>query len=225
MHKSRILDSVLTPDGREIVLSQRDDLFVIRVDDVELMSNRTYGSEEKLARLGLAVLGPRPATRVLVGGLGMGFTLRAVLDGLADQEDATVVVAELFPTVVEWSRTWLGRLANHPLEDPRVQVVTADVGPLLAGSAHAFDLVLLDVDNGPEPLTLDANHYLYTQRGIATMRSALRPGGVAAVWSASHDIHFADRLHRGGFEVEVHQVSARPGGKGDRHVIFVGRKQ
>ena len=224
MRKTQILDSVLTPDGRELVLYQRDELFVIRVNDVELMSSRAYGSEEKLARLGLAVLGPRPAARTLVGGLGMGFTLRAVLDGLAGQDAAEVVVAELFPTVVNWNRTWLGRLANHPLEDPRVQVVEVDVGHLLAGSTQAFDLVLLDVDNGPEPLTIDANRYLYTPRGIATLRNALRPGGVAAVWSADHDVHFANRLHRGGFEVEVHQVAARPGGKGDRHVIFVGRK-
>ena len=225
MRKSRILDSVLTPDGRELVLYQRDDLFVIRVNDIELMSSRAYRSEEQLARLGLAALGLQPATRILIGGLGMGFTLRAVLDGLADQPHAEVIVAELFPTVVDWNRTWFGKLANHPLDDPRVQVVEVDVAPLLASATQTFDLVLLDVDNGPEAFTIDANHYLYTPRGIANFRNALRPGGVAAVWSASHDIHFADRLHRGGFEVEVRQVSARPGGKGDRHVIFIGRKQ
>lgn len=224
MHKSRILDSVLTPDGRELVLYQRDERFTIRVDDVELMSNHSYGSEEKLARLGLAVLGPRPATRVLVGGLGMGFTLRSVLDGLDGQPHVAVVVAELFPTVVQWNRTWLGKLANEPLEDPRVQVVEADVGWVLATSPEAYDLVLLDVDNGPEPLSLDANHDLYTPRGIVTMRNALRPGGVAAVWSADHDVQFANRLQRGGFEVEVHQVAARPGGKGGRHVIFIGQR-
>ena len=224
MRKSRILDSVLTPDGRELVLYQRDDLFVIRVNDIELMSSRAYRSEEQLARLGLAALGSQPATRILIGGLGMGFTLRAVLDGLAGQPHAEVIVAELFPTVVDWNRTWLGKLANHPLDDPRVQVVEVDVAPLLASATQTFDLVLLDVDNGPQAFTIDANHYLYTPRGIANFRNALRPGGVAAVWSAGHDIHFADRLHRGGFEVAVHQVSARPGGKGDRHVIFIGRK-
>jgi spermidine synthase len=224
MHKSRILDSVVTPDGRELVLYQRDDLFVIRVNDVELMSSRAYRSEEQLALLGLAALGPLPARRILVGGLGMGFTLRAVLDGLTGQQHAEVVVAELFPIVVDWNRTWLGRLANHPLEDPRVQVVEGDVRPLLAGSTQTLDLVLLDVDNGPAAFTIDANRHLYTPRGIATVRNALRPGGVAAIWSADHDIHFADRLHRGGFEVEVRQVSARPGGKGNRHVIFIGRK-
>jgi spermidine synthase len=224
MRRSRTLDSVVTPDGRELVLSQRDDLFVIRVDDVELMSNRAYGSEEKLARLGLAALGARPAPRVLVGGLGMGFTLRAVLDDLAGRHQATVTVAELFPTVIEWSRTWLGHLANHPLDDPRVRIVTGDVASLLMHSPQSFDLVLLDVDNGPEALTLDANDHLYTPRGITTLRNALRPGGVAAVWSAGHDTPFVARLQRGGFDVEVHQVTARPGGKGDRHVIFLGRK-
>ena len=224
MQRSRVLDSVSTADGRELTLHQRDELFTIRVDDIELMSNRAYGSEEKLARLGFAVLGPRAAPRILVGGLGMGFTLRAVLDELGGRHDAEVVVAELLPTVVQWSRTWLGRLANHPLEDPRVQVVEGDVRPLLAASSHAFDLVLLDVDNGPEALTLDTNDHLYTPRGITTVRNALRPGGVAAVWSAGHDVQFANRLQRGGFEVEVHQVESRPGGKGQRHVIFVGRK-
>jgi spermidine synthase len=224
MHQSRILDSVLTTDGRELVLYQRDELFTIRIDDVELMSNRAYGSEQKLARLGFAVLGPRATPRILVGGLGMGFTLRAVLDELGDRHEAEVVVAELLPTVVEWSRTWLGRLTNHALDDPRVQLIEGDVRQLLAVSSGAFDLVLLDVDNGPEALTLDTNAHLYTRRGITMVRNALRPDGVAAVWSAGHDVEFATRLERGGFEVEVHQVSSRPGGKGERHVLFIGRR-
>ncbi len=225
MRKTHILDSVLTPDGGELILTQRDDLFTIRVDGVDLMSNRAHGSEEELARLGFAVLGPCPAPRVLIGGLGMGFTLRAVLDQLAPGAGATVVVAELFPGVVGWNRTWLGPLANHPLEDPRVQIFEGDVGEVLTTSPATFDLVLLDVDNGPHALVIDANHHLYTQRGVRTLLAALRPGGVAAVWSAGHDVQFADRLHRGGFEVEVHQVTARAGGKGDRHVIFIGQKR
>ena len=224
MRQNRILDSVSTADGRELVLYQRDELFTIRIDDVELMSSRAHGSEEKLARLGCAVLGPRTAPRILVGGLGMGFTLRSVLDELSGQRDAEIVVAELFPTVVQWSRTWLGRLTNHSLEDPRVQLVEGDVCQLLVGSSQAFDLVLLDVDNGPEALTLDNNAHLYTPRGITMVRNALRPGGVVAVWSAGHHVEFANRLQRGGFEVEVHQVSSRPGGKGERHVIFIGRR-
>ncbi len=225
MRKTQILDSVLAPDGGELVLTQRDDLFTIRVDGVELMSNWAHRSEEELARLGFAVLGPCPTPRVLIGGLGMGFTLRAVLDQLTPGARADVVVAELFPGVVGWNRTWLGHLADHPLDDPRTQILEGDVGAVLTASPEAFDLVLLDVDNGPNALVVDANHHLYTQRGVRTLHAALRPGGVAAVWSAGHDVQFANRLQRGGFEVEVHQVTARAGGKGDRHVIFIGQKR
>lgn len=222
MLKNRILDSVVTPDGRELVLYQHGSSFAIRVDDDDLMSSRMHGSEEELARLGLAALGKHAAPRVLVGGLGMGFTLRAVLDGLKGKPGARVVVAELFPAVVSWNRTWLADLAKRPLEDRRVEVAEGDVASLLARSPGSFDLILLDVDNGPEAFTLDDNHELYTDAGIAGYRKALRPKGVAAIWSASDDHGFAYRLHRGGFEVEVHRVSARPGGKGGRHVIFLG---
>jgi spermidine synthase len=225
MRKTVILDSVLTPDGGELVLTQRDDLFTIRVDGVDLMSNRSHGSEEELARLGFAVLGACTTPRVLIGGLGMGFTLRAVLDQLTPASGAGVVVAELFPGVIGWNRTWLGPLASHPLDDPRVQIFEGNVGDVLTASPGTYDLVLLDVDNGPNALVVDANHHLYTRRGVQTLHAALRPGGVAAVWSAGHDVQFADRLHRGGFEVEVHQVTARAGGKGDRHVIFLGQKR
>jgi len=225
MRKTQILDSVPTPDGGELVLTQRDDLFTIRVDGVDLMSNRAHGSEEELARLGFAVLGPCSAPRVLIGGLGMGFTLRAVLDQLPPGTGAAVVVAELFPAVVGWNRTWLGPLARHPLDDPRVRMVEGDVGAVLAASPEAFDLVLLDVDNGPHALVIGSNRHLYSRHGIQTLHTALRPGGVAAVWSAGHDVQFADRLHRGGLEVEVHQVRARADGKGDRHVIFLGQKR
>ena len=222
MLKNRILDSVVTPDGRELVLYQHGSMFAIWVDDDDLMSSRMHGSEEELARLGLAVLGKKPEARVLVGGLGMGYTLRAVLDGLQGRPQARVVVAELFPAVVSWNRTWLADLAKRPLEDRRVEVSEGDVAQLLATSPAAFDLILLDVDNGPEAFTLDDNHQLYTDAGIARCRRALKPGGVVAYWSASDDHGFAHRLHCGGFEVEVHRVRARPGGKGSRHVIFLG---
>lgn len=222
MLKNRILDSVVTPDGRELVLYQHGNMFAIRVDDDDLMSSRMHGSEEELARLGLLALDKRPAPRVLVGGLGMGFTLRAVLDGLRGRPQAQVVVAELFPAVVSWNRTYLGELARHPLQDPRVVVEEGDVAKLLARSKEGFDLILLDVDNGPEAFTLDDNHDLYTEKGIATCRAALREGGVVAFWSAGDDHAFAWRLQCGGFEAEVHRVPARPGGKGGRHVIFLG---
>lgn len=222
MLKNRILDSVVTPDGRELVLYQHGNMFAIRVDDDDLMSSRMHGSEEALARLGLAALGAKSSPRVLVGGLGMGYTLRAVLDGLKGKPHAQVVVAELFPAVVSWNRTWLADLAQRPLEDKRVLVEEGDVGRLMKGSPSHYDLILLDVDNGPEAFTLDDNHELYTDAGIAACRRSLRPGGVAAFWSASDDHGFAYRMHKGHFEVEVHRVSARPGGKGGRHVIFLG---
>lgn len=222
MLRNRILDSVVTPDGRELVLYQHGESFAIRVDDDDLMSSRMHGSEESLARLGLQALGPKSSPRVLVGGLGMGFTLRAVLEGLKGKPHSQVVVAELFPAVVSWNRTWLADLARRPLEDKRVVVEEGDVAALLARSKAHFDLILMDVDNGPEAFTLDDNHQLYTDAGIASVHRALKPGGVAAIWSASDDHGFAYRLHRGKFEVEVHRVSARPGGKGGRHVIFLG---
>lgn len=221
----RILDSVPTPDGRELVLYQRGDAFVIRIDDEDLMSSRAHGSEEELARIGLDALGARRAPRVLVGGLGMGFTLRAVLDSLAGDDGATVTVAELFPEVVAWNRGPLAPLAARPLDDPRVRVESGDVGRLLGASKAAFDLVLLDVDNGPEAMTLDANRHLYSPSGIDRIHAALSPGGAVAVWSAGHDPHFAHRLHRAGFDVAVHRVSARANGKGGRHVVFVGRRE
>lgn len=222
MQPSVVRERVVVPDGRVLVLEQRGDGFVIRLGHVELMASRASGSETALARLGLAAVGDRPTPRVLVGGLGMGFTLRAVLDALAER-GGHVVVAELFPDVVRWNRTWLAALAARPLEDPRVEVVEDDVANVLAASPRGFDAVLLDVDNGPVALTAAGNRGLYGSRGIATLRAALRPAGVVGVWSAGPDARFAARLRRGGFEVDVREVRTGPGGKGARHVVFVGR--
>lgn len=218
-----LLDRATTRDGRDLALYQRGADFAIQIGAEELMSSRCHGSEEALAQLGLAALGPRNHPRVLIGGLGMGFTLRAVLDSLAGQV-ATAVVAELMAAVVEWNRTWLGGLAGHPLADPRVQVVVGDVAQQLS-SRSGFDLVLLDVDNGPEALTVDSNRQLYSDRGIARFHASLNPGGVLALWSASPAPQFELRLRRGGFEVAAHKVRARPGGKGSRHVVVVGRRE
>lgn len=222
MRRSVVLERVGTPDGRVLALERRGDVFVIRLANVELMASRASGSEAALARLGLAARADRTAPRVLVGGLGMGFTLRAVLDALAPRK-GRVVVAQLFPEVVRWNRTWLAALAGRPLEDPRVEVVEDDVGNVLTASPRGYDVVLLDVDNGPVALTAAANRGLYGTRGIATLRDALRPGGVVGVWSAGPDARFAARLRRGGFEVDVREVRTGPGGKGARHVVFVGR--
>ncbi len=224
MKPLRVLDCVATPDGRELVLYQRGDVFLIQVDSHDLMSSRAHGSEEELARLALTALGERPAPRLLVGGLGMGFTLRATLDGLARRPGARVVVAEVFPAVVAWNRDFFGHLAARPLADPRVRVEEGDVAELLVSPRQRFDVILLDVDNGPDALTLASNRHLYGQRGLDRLSGALTPGGVLAVWSAAGDARFARRLRRSGFSVSTHRVAARASGKGGRHVIFVARR-
>jgi spermidine synthase len=223
VQRSRTLDFVVTPDGRELVLYQRGDVFHITVDRYELMASRAHGSEEALARLALAPLAAVPAPRVLVGGLGMGFTLRATLDALGERRDALVVVAEMFAAVVAWNRGVLGRLAGEPLADPRVRVVEGDVAEQLAPAS--FDAILLDVDNGPEALTLDRNRRLYSAAGVRRLHDALRPGGVLGVWSASDDPPFAARLAAAGLAASTHRVAARASGKGGRHVVFLGRRQ
>jgi spermidine synthase len=187
------------------------------------MSSRMHGSEEALATFGLRRAKQIAEPCVLVGGLGMGFTLRATLDLLPPE--ATVLVAELLPAVVEWNRGPLGPLANHPLKDRRVQVVERDVGAFLRMSEGRFDAVLLDVDNGPAALTSDVNADLYSDRGIATAKASLRPGGVLAVWSSREDRRFEQRLKYGGFDVTVERVRARLKQGGPKHVIFLGTKR
>jgi spermidine synthase len=222
-----VLDSVTTRDGRRLVLYQRGDDFVIQVDHEELMSSRSHGSEEGLAHLGLRALGPRPSPRILVGGLGLGFTLRAVLDRVGPRTEATVVVAELFPAVVAWNRTWLGHLASHPLDDPRVQVLEKDLADCLGdarSTGKPYDLILLDVDNGPEAFTVSSNRHLYGPRGIGYLRQALVPGGIVAVWSATPAPQFVKQLEKGGFGVQTHHVAARSGSKRHRHVVMVAQR-
>jgi spermidine synthase len=217
----RILDCVITPDGRELVLSQRGDAFHIHIDRHELMASRGHGSEEELARLALAALPARPAPRVLVGGLGMGYTLRAALDALGPE--AAVVVAEVFPAVVAWNQGVLGRLAGEPLADTRVRVLQADVADAVARTEVPYQAILLDVDNGPEAITLESNERIYAPAGLRALHAALVPGGVLAVWSADDDPRFAHRLERTGFAVATRFARARPG-RGARHVVFVARR-
>jgi spermidine synthase len=235
MQRWQILDSDVTPDGRELVLSRRGDMYLIQVDAEELMSSRAHGSEDALARLALEALGGRPGPRVLVGGLGMGFTLRALLDALTERAGSqrgqkghktpapSVIVAEVFPIIVEWNRTHLGHLAGHPLDDRRVRVQVGDVADRLRAD-DPYDVILLDVDNGPDAFTLDRNRFLYTAAGLERIAGALTPGGVLAVWSADDDPRYVDQLHRAGFTAKTHRVHARAVGKGGRHAIFVARK-
>lgn len=211
-----------TPDGSDMALTLRDTEYVILVGGKPLMSSRMHGSEEALAALACADARLRKHPRVLVGGLGMGFTLRATLDLLPP--GATVIVAELVPAVVDWNRTHLAPLAGRPLDDPRVQVEMGDVGALLRRERAAFDAILLDVDNGPESFTTGSNDTLYDNAGVAAAHAALRKGGRLAVWSAWEDRKFEQRLRHYGFTVTVERVRARLKQGGPRHTIFVATR-
>lgn len=221
----RIVEAVVTPDGGELVLYQRGDSFFLQLDGTDLMGSRAHGSEEELARRALVLLGERPAPSVLIGGLGLGYTVRAALDSLEARPRAQIVVAEFFSAVVRWNGGVLAHLAGRPLEDRRVRVAERDVAELVAESPGGFDVILLDVDNGPDALTLERNHHLYTTAGLGRLHRALTPGGVLGIWSAGEDQHFAGRLRRAGFETSMHRVRARSTGKGERHVLFLGRRR
>jgi spermidine synthase len=209
------------PDGGELVLQERDGVFVIRVGGHELMSSRMHGSEEAMAERACAPLASTRSPRVLIGGLGLGYTLRAALDRLPP--GAEVTVAELSPAVVEWNRGPLAPLAGAPLTDARVRVVEADVRDVMRGPATRFDAILLDVDNGPSALTASSNQALYAEAGLALVKGALKPDGVVVVWSAAPDEAFTRRLERQGFTVEVLTVSARGTSRGAKHTLFVAR--
>ena len=217
-----LLAESLTPDGAPITLSREAGALVVRVDGVPLMSSRVHGSEEALASVTCAPLAKRKGARVLVGGLGMGYTLRAALDALG--RDARVVVSELLPCIVEWNRGPIGPLAGHPLDDPRAELVVGDLSALLRRGGARFDAVLLDVDNGPDAFTVPTNAWLYGRPGLAAIRAALAPGGVVAVWSAFVSPRFEKALRAAGLATEVVPVRARGAvKKGSKHVLYVGR--
>jgi spermidine synthase len=203
-------------------LQRRDTEYVILAGGLSLMSSRMHGSEEALATRGCHDARGREGACVLIGGLGMGYTLRATLDLLP--ADATVVVAELVPAVVEWNRGVLAPLANRPLDDARVQIEMGDVSGIVRAARARFDAVLLDVDNGPNAFTSPVNSRLYDDQGLAAMSRALKPGGVVAVWSAWESRRFEQRLKYAGFAVSVDRVRARLKQGGPKHVLFFGRK-
>ncbi len=219
------LASSTTPDGTPLTLDQRGVELVIRAGGKDLMSSRMHGSEEAMAALArpspLPTGAARPDARILVGGLGMGFTLRAALGVLPPGGRCTV--AELVPAVVEWNRGPLGPLAGNPLDDPRATLRVEDVREVLRTTPDTWDSILLDVDNGPDAFTQPGNDALYTVAGLHRARSALRRGGVLAVWSAYEAPEFLKRLQKAGFRPESHRVRARAEGKGPRHVIYLGR--
>ncbi len=214
-----ILGKERAPEGGELVLYHRNGEYSIRVGGRELMSSRAHGSEEELARAACAGLGR--GARVLIGGLGLGYTLRAALDALPGS--TTVVVAELVPAVVTWNRGPLVPLAGRPLEDPRVELEPTDVGAVLRRAGPRWDAILLDVDNGPAALTRKANQALYGDTGLEVAKRALRAGGVLAVWSASPDKSFEKRLGKAGFKAESREVPARGSAGGPMHTLFFGR--
>lgn len=222
MAKFELIGTATIPgQGSELRLLRRNSEFSIKIAGKpgELMNSRLHGSEDALAELACEPIRHRPGVRVLIGGLGMGFTLAAALRVL--EGDADVVVAELVPEVVEWNRGPMGMITGHPLNDARTSISVGDVGKLLRSEKAAFDAIMLDVDNGPEGLTRKENDWLYSSRGLETAQDALRPGGVLAFWSAGRDPAFTERLRRIGFTVEEHVVRAHRPGKGAKHMIWL----
>lgn len=218
----RLLDTATIPGGEgSLRLMQRGSEFSIRLDRYELMNSRLSGSEEILATLACARIKSRKAANVLIGGLGMGFTLRAALASLG--ADAKVTVAELVPAVIAWARGPMADVFGGSLADPRVRLVEADVGEPMRLRASQFDAILLDVDNGPDGLTRKANDALYDLAGLRAAHKALRSGGVLAIWSAAPDEKFTLRLRRAEFGVEELKVPAR-GARGKKHVIWMATR-
>lgn len=217
MTPRELLDTADVPGGEPLRLFRRGDDHMIVLERNELMNSRMSGSEEALAVMTLERLGKREA-RVLIGGYGMGFTLRAAQEVLGAK--AELVVAELVPEIIEWARGPMAELAAGCLDDPRVRLIMGDVGSVIDGAAGDFDAILLDVDNGPDGVVRDGNNSLYSASGLRAARRALTPGGVLAVWSAAPDPAFTRRLEKNGFAVEEIRVAARTNGKGPKHTIW-----
>ncbi len=213
------VDEALTPDGKTISLDEHDGDYTIRVDGSPLMSTRQHGSEEKLAELACARLSGKRGARVLIGGLGFGFTLKAALGAVGP--DATVVVAEILAAVIAWNRNPAFKLAAAAMADPRVTVRQQDVMDAMRQERGGFDNIILDVDNGPASLSTEGNSRLYSHAGLLLARGALRPAGCLAVWSAAPDPAFQERMTRAGFAVDVRGCRSRRS-SGGRHTIFLG---
>ncbi|MDQ3077637.1 MAG: spermidine synthase [Pseudomonadota bacterium] len=217
-----LLDTADVPGGEQLRLYRRGGDHMIVLGRNELMNSRMSGSEEVLATDTIKRLG-REAPHILIGGYGMGFTLRAALGALGAK--AKVTVAELVPQIIAWARGPMAELTAGCLDDPRVRLVEGDVAALIEEARGGYDAILLDVDNGPDGLTRAGNDGLYAPRGLEAARNALKPGGILAVWSAAPDLKFARRLGEARFEVEEIAVRARRNGKGPRHVIWFATKR
>src|SRR5882757_8209504 len=217
------LDTARIPgtDG-ELRLKRRGKEFSIMLGTNELMNSRLSGSEAALATLAARKIEKVAKPHVLIGGLGMGFTLRAALGALGG--GARIVVAELVPAIVVWARGPMAKIFGESLNDPRVDIRETDVAEIIRSQRSKFDAILLDVDNGPEGLTRQANDALYSSSGLKAAHAALRPGGVLAVWSSGPNPPFSKRLADAGFDVNVVQIRATGGGRGARHVIWIATK-
>ncbi|HEX8901451.1 hypothetical protein [Vitreimonas sp.] len=216
MQPRELISTAQIPGGEELRLFRRGGDFMIMLGGNELMSSRQSGSEEALALMTIERLRDSKTAHLLIGGYGMGFTLRAALGALGP--DARVDVAELVPEIIDWARGPMQHLTAGCLDDPRVRIIIGDVADAIG--AARYDAILLDVDNGPDGLVRAENDRLYSSRGLAAAKAALKPGGVLAIWSAWPDAAFTRRLKHAGFNVEESQVRARTNGKGARHVIW-----
>jgi spermidine synthase len=223
MQPREFIGSANVPGGEELRLYRRGRDFMIVLDRNELMSSRMSGSEKALADMTCDRIGGRKSVHMLIGGYGMGFTLRAALARL--DGDARIVVAELVPEILAWARGPMAELAAGCLEDPRVHIVEDDVAEVIAAGRATYDAILLDVDNGPDGLVRQGNDRLYSAQGLSVAIAALKPGGVLAIWSAAPDGAFARRLSNAGLAVEEVAVRARSNGKGPRHVIWFATKR
>jgi spermidine synthase len=218
-----LLDTAQVPGGGgELRLKRRGTEFSIMLGQTELMNSRLSGSEEALATISCERIRTRERPRILIGGLGMGFTLRAALAVLGTE--ARIIVAELVPAVLTWARGPMAEIFGKSLTDPRACIREADVGRLIRGGQATFDAILLDVDNGPEGLTRKANDELYNVEGLSAAHAALRPGGVLAVWSSGPNLNFTRRLRKIGFGVDQVRVNANGARGGPRHLIWIATR-
>ena len=217
-----LIETAQTPGhGAELCLYQRDQEFAIQADNLELMNSRNFASEQALATLACKKLTDPSEARVLIGGLGMGYTLKSALDELG--ETAEVLVMELVPDVVRWNQGLLAHLAGNPLDDKRVTVQVGDVAQMIKRSRGSFSAILLDVDNGPNALTSMDNHWLYSIAGLETAHAALKPNGILGIWSSDRDAGFAKRLSQVGFDVD--EVPVRElGKKGGHHIVWIAER-
>ncbi|WP_067733506.1 spermidine synthase [Novosphingobium naphthalenivorans] len=223
MIKRELLDTAWVPGGEKLELFRHDKDYMIVLGHNELMSTRKWGSEEALATMALERIGKPVRPTMLIGGYGMGFTLRAALKVLPDNAEVTVV--ELVPEIIEWARGPMADLAAGCLDDPRVKLVMSDVAPFIEGAHGDYDAILLDVDNGPDGLVREDNNVLYSLSGLRAAKRALTPDGVLAIWSAGPDPAFTRRLQKAGFEVDEVKVASRSNGKGPKHVIWFATKK